>query len=369
MNAMVETDNVPATRIANAFGPVAAVSAPSGASANALMAREAQDIMVQTMAARNNPRDIVRAVDRIINAFTRPALCEDALYEYARGGTQVSGLSIRAAEVLAQNWGNMRSGVTELSRMNGQSEILVYAQDLETGFIDEKKFFVKHWRDTKQGGYAVTEERDIYEMVANMGARRKRACILTVIPKDVQDAARDQIDVTMSTTAEVTPDSIKKLQEGFAQFGVTREQIEKRIQRRIDVMLPAQMVTMRRIYASLRDGMSDVAAWFDASDNDASAGAGGAKPAANKTEAVKDALKAKAGGKSAEKPGGDAGAGPHAPNADSSIAMIRKATDLAMLAETYGTIVETYVRANVAVPVQVEGAYGDRKAALEQAQS
>ena len=37
--------------------------------------------------------------------------------------------------------------------------------------------------------YAITDDRDIYELEANMSARRIRACILQMIPGDVTDAA------------------------------------------------------------------------------------------------------------------------------------------------------------------------------------
>lgn len=52
-----------------------------------------------------------------------------------------------------------------------------------------KQFQVRHWRDTKSGGYALKDSRDIYEKVANDGARRLRACILAVIPADVVETA------------------------------------------------------------------------------------------------------------------------------------------------------------------------------------
>ncbi|MGH7058145.1 MAG: hypothetical protein ACREFZ_09755, partial [Acetobacteraceae bacterium] len=215
------------------------------------------------MCARQFRRDPAQATDRALNAFTRPELCEEAMYAYSRGGSNVSGLSIRAAEVRAQCWGNIRTGVAELVRGAGQSEFLCFAQDLETGFCDEKRFFVRHWRDTKSGGKAVTEERDIYELGANMGARRKRACILAVVPKDVQAACERQIEMTLKRKAEVTPESINGLLEAFARFGITKEQIEKRIQRHIDSMLPAQLVQMRRIFTSLKDGMSSPEDWFE----------------------------------------------------------------------------------------------------------
>ena len=45
--------------------------------------------------------------------------------------------------------------------------MFAYAWDLESGYYDERQFQVRHWRDTKKGGYAIKEERDIYELVAN----------------------------------------------------------------------------------------------------------------------------------------------------------------------------------------------------------
>jgi hypothetical protein len=304
MNAVVD-------KVHNPFGSAPVVAAPTGASGQALIMRESQEIQASMLVARNFPRDQMKAVDRILNAFTRPSLCEDAKYEFARGGSQVTGLSIRAAEVLAQNWGNISCGVAELTRHAGQSECLSYAVDLETGFRDERRFFVKHWRDTKKGGHPVTDERDIYEVIANMGSRRKRACILAVIPSDVQERAEAQIDETMRAKVQVTPDLIAKLCENFEQFAVSREMIEKRIQRRIDTILPAQVLTLRRIYTSLRDGMSEVNAWFEIPVPVAEVPAGAARvPEDQKTatDATKDAMRAKGAskGKNEERePGSD----------------------------------------------------------------
>src|SRR5262249_52579489 len=124
----------------------------SGALAKALSAREVGEVQAALIIARRFPRDPIRALDRIIQACQRPALAEVGQYEYPRGGQMVTGPSIRLAEEMARYWGNMISGVSELSRSNGVSECLAYAWDLETNFRDEKRFHVRHWRDTKQGG-------------------------------------------------------------------------------------------------------------------------------------------------------------------------------------------------------------------------
>ncbi len=174
-------------------------------------------------------------------------------------------------------WPSLRHGST--GSRPGVSECLAYAWDLETNFRDEKRFQVKHWRDTRSGGYAIKEERDIYELIANMGARRKRACLLAVIPGDVQDAAVKQCHVTLTTKAEVTPERIKAMLELFAQYNVTKEQIEKRIQRRLDSITPSLFVQLGKIANSLRDGMSKPEEWFEP---EASAGGNGRHPLARR---------------------------------------------------------------------------------------
>lgn len=225
--------------------------------------RAVAEIQAAMVVARANPRDAIRAMDMILQDCMRPKLAEGALYSYTRGGTEITGPSIRLAEAIGRRWGNLECGVKELSRRDGYSECIAYAWDLETNFRDQKTFHVKHWRDTKKGGYVLTDERDIYETVANQGARRKRATILAVIPGDVVEAAVDQCERTLKTAADTSPQAMQKMVEAFATFGVTREQIEKRIQRRLDAITSAQVVSLKKIYASLRDGMSAPRDWFE----------------------------------------------------------------------------------------------------------
>ncbi len=258
--------------------------------------RAEQEIQAAMVIAKKFPRDWRAAQDRILNACTRPALANAAVYQYSRGGSDINGPSIRLAETMAANWGNIRSGVVELSRgiKEGKtfSECKAYSWDLETNAYEERIFTASHWRDTKQGGYLVKDERDIYEMVANVGARRKRACILALIPGDITEAALSQCEATMTADADTSVEAQKKLLETFAKFGVTKEQIEKRIQRRLDAITAAQVVALRKVYASLKDGMSTIAEWFEVTDAPPKADFGkkkDEKPAKAKEAAVDDA--------------------------------------------------------------------------------
>ncbi|HWT38344.1 MAG TPA: hypothetical protein VN289_18785, partial [Paraburkholderia sp.] len=238
----------------NPFGNESAAAVP--VAAGALIAAEQSKAIAEVQAAlyfaRTQPRDPRRAMDRILQECMRPGLAEEATYQYSRGGNDISGPSIRLAEMLAKRWGNMEAGVKELSRRDGVSECLAYAWDYETNYRDVRTFTVRHWRDTKQGGYALKDERDIYEMIANYGARRKRACILALIDGDVIEAAVRQCEATLATKVEVNDELITQMIERFETFGVTKEMIEKRIQRHMSALTPALAVSLKRIYNSLR---------------------------------------------------------------------------------------------------------------------
>jgi hypothetical protein len=205
----------------------------------------------------------MRANDQILNACMRPTLAEKALYTYSRGGQDVTGPSIRLAETLAQYWGNIQFGVRELEQGDGVSIVEAFAWDIETNVREVKIFQVAHERHTRKGVARLTDPRDIYELVANQGSRRLRACILGIIPGDVQEAAIDQCERTLEASADTSPDAQKALLERFAKFNITKNQIEKRIQRRIDAIQPAQVVDLRKVYCSLRDGMSKPEDWFE----------------------------------------------------------------------------------------------------------
>lgn len=233
--------------------------------------RAVAEVQAALFIARTNPRDQKRAMDRILNACCRPSLAESAIYAYARGGNSITGPSIRLAEAVAQQWGNMQFGIRELSNSGGKSEVQAFAWDVETNTRREITFTVPHIRHTKKGSYKLEDPRDIYELVANQGARRLRACILAVVPGDVVEAAVNQCQLTLQSHTDVTAEGIKKLIEAFEPLSVSKAQIEKFCQCRAEAIKPAQIVRLRSIYTSLRDGMSSPSDWFEPDETQAPA--------------------------------------------------------------------------------------------------
>jgi len=249
-NPLAQSGNFAAATQNNTMGAVAS-------------AGEIARVQAQLVYAAGRPRNEVKAVERMLTAFQRKSLAEISVYQYARGGGDITGLSIRAAEAMAMAWGNMDFGLRELEQKQGESTVEAFAWDLETNVRRSITFRVPHFRDTRQGRKRLEDSRDIYELVANQGSRRVRACILAVIPRDIQDAVSEQVEKTMKATVEVTPERVKAMLEGFAQYGVTKAMVEARIQRSIDAITPAQMIALRRIFTSLKDGMGTVADFFE----------------------------------------------------------------------------------------------------------
>ena len=227
--------------------------------------RFSAELQGMVYSAKQFPRDQFAAYQRIKQACERKSLAMIASYEYPRGGQKITGPSIRLAEVVAQNWGNMTFGVVELEQKQGESTCMAYAWDIETNVRSEKIFTVKHERSTKQGPKKLDDSRDIYELVANMGARRQRACILAIIPKDVVDSAVEECDKTLAgKNTEPIIDRLKKMFDAFKAFGVTREMIEKRVGVSIESFTEKDVIALLKVYNSLKDGMGKREDFFEA---------------------------------------------------------------------------------------------------------
>lgn len=235
-------------------------------STDVAVSRQIQEVQAMVIMAKKFPRDEFEATERIKRACQRKSLAEQAVYSYPRGGQNVSGPSIRLAEAIAKAWGNIQCGVTELSKEDGHSEMEAYAWDLETNTRVSKTFTVDHTRDTKKAGKVkLTDDRDIYEATANFGARRMRACILSVIPGDVVDMAVAECKKTMinANSSEPMQDRIAKMLDVFKKdFKVTKEQIEEYVGRQAGAFGNEEIYLLQGVWKSIKDGQATVESYF-----------------------------------------------------------------------------------------------------------
>ena len=213
--------------------------------------------------AKRFPRDEVAAYNRVAQACQRKGIAEKAFYSYNRGGSTVNGPTIRFAEELARCWGNIDYGIKELSQDNGKSEMQAYAWDLETNAQSVQNFTNPHIREVGGKAKVLTSQRDIYEINANMGARRLRSRILAILPNDLVDMAIAECRKTLAgNNDEPLIDRVKKMVVAFGKIGVTQEQIEMRLKRKIDTMTSDDFVDYTGIYNAIKNGESKIADWF-----------------------------------------------------------------------------------------------------------
>lgn len=215
--------------------------------------------------AKRFPRDEVQAYNRVAQACQRKGIAEKAFYSYNRGGGTVSGPTIRFAEELARCWGNIDYGIKELSQDDGKSEMQAYAWDLETNAQSVQNFTNPHIREVGGKAKILTSQRDIYEINANMGARRLRSRILAILPTDLVDMAINECKKTLAgNNDEPLIDRVKKMIVAFGKIGVTQEQIEKRLGRKVDTMTIDDFTDYIGIYNAIKQGESKIAEWFEA---------------------------------------------------------------------------------------------------------
>lgn len=208
--------------------------------------------------AKRFPRNREQAKLAIMRECESVRLAEEAEFAFPKGNKTVHGASIRLLEVIAQNWGNISSGVRELEVRDDDTLMQAFAYDLETNAREERMFTVPNFIMLKGGQRKYLEDpRDLYELRANMGARRKRACLEAVIPRHIIDEA---VDICRDTVIEkgtpVTPENIEKMVAAFEEIGVTEEMLELRQQKKLKALTGPEFRALKRIYKGIEDGIT-----------------------------------------------------------------------------------------------------------------
>lgn len=214
--------------------------------------------------AKRFPRDEVQAFAKAAQACQRKGIAEKAFFSYNKGGSTVSGVTIRFAEELARCWGNIDYGIKELSQDNGKSEMQAYAWDMETNTISVQNFTNPHIREVNKTSKVLTSQRDIYENNANMGARRLRSRILAILPNDYVEMAIAECKKTLAGNNDVPLiDRVRKMIISFEKLGVTKEQIEGRLKRKVETMSEEDIIDYIGIYNAIKSGESKPYEWFE----------------------------------------------------------------------------------------------------------
>lgn len=241
------------------------ISAPASQRANVSQAtaieqsRAVAEVQASVLVAQQNPRNKSFAIAEMREVCGMKSVAERAFFKFPRAGETVSGASIHLARELARCWGNIQFGVTELRRddVKGESEMQAYAWDLETNARTATTFIVPHKRDTKKGVRELVDMRDIYENNANNGARRLREAIFTVLPGWFVDEAQELCRATLDSDGGSKVPLAQRIADciaGFERLGVTRAQIEAKLERKSSEWTERDLSELGVSFRSIKSG-------------------------------------------------------------------------------------------------------------------
>ena len=110
---------------------------------NSEQTRVIAEIQAMVFLAKNDPRDENLVLEKVVKQCQRKSMAEVAMYSFPRGGQNVTGPSIRLAEVLGRAYGNIEFGVKILSQNENSVSALAYCWDLETNVRKTDYFEVR----------------------------------------------------------------------------------------------------------------------------------------------------------------------------------------------------------------------------------
>lgn len=223
--------------------------------------------------AQLRPRDWDEVRLRVMKECERPRFAQVARYSVPRGGKNVTGWSIRAAEALMRYVGNIDAQTRVVADDDRQRVIAVTVMDLEVNAAITVEVVVPKTverRKLGQGQKALATRHnsfgDIVYLVEstddellfkqnNLLAKARRNAILQLVPGDLLDEMLEVVEETQARADKSDPDAArKKLLDCFDFVGVTPAALKEYIGKPLEALTPPDFKHLREVYAALRDG-------------------------------------------------------------------------------------------------------------------
>lgn len=228
--------------------------------------------------AIKRPRSEEDARIKINKICGDPDFAQCAKYSKPIGNTKITGPSIRFAEEILRHWGNVKT-IQNITYEDESKRILkVVVIDLESNLSYSSEVTLEKTVERKSAkGREVLGEREnstgelvyIVRATEDEMATKAAAAIskmirnngLRLIPRHITEGALDVADKAIRDRVNTNPDAEKqKVLDAFALLGIMPSEIEKYLKHPIAQTTPAEVVDLRTVYNSLKEGS---AKWSD----------------------------------------------------------------------------------------------------------
>lgn len=216
------------------------------------------EIQASVLMAIKYPRNEDDCFGRLMKSCERPTFQEKCVYQFPRGDKQIIGPSVHLSREAARIWGNMRYGFYVMFENDESMQIRGYAWDLQTNQkIEQDAMFRKLIQRNKHGStnWIIPDERDLRELVNKYGAIAERNCVLKLLPPYlVEDAMRYSAECQEKQVTDQPEEAKRQIIRAFATYNIQASQLEEYIGHSLREATPGDLVELRQIWASIRDG-------------------------------------------------------------------------------------------------------------------
>jgi hypothetical protein len=288
-----------------------------------LAAQVQAEIQAAVIMAERSPRDWDIVREKVLKECKRPSFATVARY-HKPIGKGVEGWSIRFAEAAIASAKHIHTTTRTIWEDDEQRKILIKVWDAQEGvsYADEvsiektverrsvdKETEVVRTRKNSKGDllYIIrATEDDLLNKVNAAKSKSIRNSGLRLIPGWILDQALTEVKTTLKAEDSENPDAARqRLFDLFGELGVDVASLKKFLGHDATQLSPAEMTTLRGLYAELRDGQTTMFEIFQQIDREkeqrreqergATAGPIGtvSSPAGSTVQSVKDKIMAR----------------------------------------------------------------------------
>lgn len=146
---------------------------------NSTTSIEDNELIQQSIIARQNPRNVEQSIKRVFDIVSDKIMAEQCVYSIMSEEGLIVGGSVRLAEIVANNWGNIRVGTRLIEESDKHILVHGYAYDLETNVYSQSEVVRSRY---DQNGYTRIDEHKLSVLVSSMMSIAYRNIVFKVVP-------------------------------------------------------------------------------------------------------------------------------------------------------------------------------------------
>lgn len=241
-------------------------------SSAALAAQAKAAVEARYVIALRRPRNWSSVRVKLLQECERPGFAAVARY-HKPVGDGIEGPSIRFAEAALRHMGNVLCETATIYDDAEKRIVRVTVTDLETNLTYPKDIVVQKTVERshlRKGQVAIRErtnssgrktfiveatDDDLLNKEAALVSKALRTNGLRILPGDILEECMTRVIQTLNNDAAKDPlGERKRMEEAFAKLGVFPDALVEYLGHPLETMTPAEIVHLRAVYASLRDG-------------------------------------------------------------------------------------------------------------------